>query len=795
MFRKLTSGQFCSAAHAKAYWKEQERLAVERLHQTHDSLMAYRPAGAIEAILGPGAADNLYYKDGEPDSQEFGGDTEVALPECVEPASPALPFYAEEVARRASNVDAVATPGFFPFAPPNAAVWQLNISLPQLADATWTPSAPVLPASDVPALQTSVAMANSLPSEYLRLSPEDVPTTSRLADAVESVLPKAGKLHTRIVFIAEPVTPELTMPIPAEVAADVVVEHVVETEEAVPPMAPLLAGTRTQLRIGEPVRPRAVGLVPATMQPLCAQFDLAVMAESRSHRITIEKEALWSAALLSGARMAPLPLRAAPMSASVRSNVQPAEMKGKADFASVRLGSIAAELRGPAMAWLVAHPVDTKSSARSPQGSGFLRVQPQPASLRNGHAAPAYSLQADTCPLSWKLASGIRYPVPARSQKIAVMEGQGIQPLTADTLPLEMPCDTTAPVSEPSAAWLMALPFDLADPRPAPDFITDQRSVARTDVAGPQPNAPASRLTAIQGTLEPQSRFSFLAAAARNAAGALEPQFAWTHAVDFWRNAPRDLKLLVFAIPTLLALALHPSLPKFRVTPPAAAASPAPSGLDSAMRVQFQNVRQSVASRAGVNLTEDFRAGLDDWQSRGDLSTAWSFDSNGFVRPGMLALYQPSMKLQDYEMNFLGLVDKKALSFVVRAQDYDNYYVVKLVILKPGPLPTVGITRYAVIDGKPQDRKDVVAPINARPDMLYRVSLNVHDDTFLLQMQGKIVDSWTEARLTHGGIGFFSAAGEESRLRWVEVTHQYDMLGRLCAYLAPYNMPTRNGSW
>src|SRR5579862_1443943 len=42
LYRKITHGQFCSNAHRKAYWQEQERLAVERLHQTHDSLQAYR---------------------------------------------------------------------------------------------------------------------------------------------------------------------------------------------------------------------------------------------------------------------------------------------------------------------------------------------------------------------------------------------------------------------------------------------------------------------------------------------------------------------------------------------------------------------------------------------------------------------------------------------------------------------------------------------------------------------------------------------------------------------------------
>src|SRR5580704_10069978 len=53
LYRKITNGQFCSTAHRKAYWQEQENLAVERLHQTHSSLRAYRPPGPIEAILGP----------------------------------------------------------------------------------------------------------------------------------------------------------------------------------------------------------------------------------------------------------------------------------------------------------------------------------------------------------------------------------------------------------------------------------------------------------------------------------------------------------------------------------------------------------------------------------------------------------------------------------------------------------------------------------------------------------------------------------------------------------------------
>jgi hypothetical protein len=259
---------------------------------------------------------------------------------------------------------------------------------------------------------------------------------------------------------------------------------------------------------------------------------------------------------------------------------------------------------------------------------------------------------------------------------------------------------------------------------------------------------------------------------------------AFGHVADFWKRAPRDLRLLAFAIPVLLALALHPGLPKVRVAAPAGGIG---RNIETAVNTQFANLKQTVFERAAIALDEDFRSGLDDWASRGDATTDWSFDSTGFVRPGPLALYRPSIGLTDYQLQFLGMIDKKALSWVVRASDFDNYYVVKLMVLKPGPVPTLGVTRYAVVNGKADSRSDVIARIDARNDMLYRVRMDVHGDDFALSIQGQMIDAWSEPRLARGGVGFFTAQGEESRLRWVQVTHQYDMLGRLCAYLVPYN--------
>jgi hypothetical protein len=286
-----------------------------------------------------------------------------------------------------------------------------------------------------------------------------------------------------------------------------------------------------------------------------------------------------------------------------------------------------------------------------------------------------------------------------------------------------------------------------------------------------------------------------IAAAARASLPWVKLQSMAAHGLDFWHNAPRDLKLLAFAIPALLALVFAPSLPKISVGMPQMSAS-FPVGIRQVVNTQVESFRQSMANRAGIALNEDFRAGLDEWISKGGATTQWSFDATGFVRPGPLALYAPSMNLTDYQMQFMGILDNKAMSWVVRAKDFQNYYVVKLTVAKPGPVPTLRLTRYAVIDGKAQDRVDTRVPlVDPRNDTNYRIRMDIAGDDFAVMIQEQMIDSWTEPRLSRGGIGFYTADGEKSRIRWVQVTHQYDMLGRLCAYLAPVDFPTTTGSW
>jgi len=369
-------------------------------------------------------------------------------------------------------------------------------------------------------------------------------------------------------------------------------------------------------------------------------------------------------------------------------------------------------------------------------------------------------------------------PPPATSQPIAQIDKPAIAPaaeLAFSSAP-ELPA-----VPEPVLAQTLGLePEPAAYEAPAEQLYED--APAEEPYAEPYAEQP------YEDTLE-----------AEDPAEQPEPAHSWRGAIiswqwirTAWNTAPRDLKLVTVALPILAAIAVTGSFPKvpIKTVAPAQVAQ-----VEKAVNEQWKNLNQTISNRAAVAYADDFRSGLDAWQGRSNLTASWSYDAAGFVRPGPLALFKPTLDLADYRFEFLGEIDQKAIGWVFRAEDLKNYYAMKLVVVKPGPLPLVDMVRYAVIDGKegPQVRKPL--PITVRADMLYRLMVDVRGADFTVMAQGQVVDFWTDHRLQHGGVGFFSGRGERARLRWVEVSHQYDALGRVCAYLAPYGLEGRNGSF
>ncbi|MEO5953878.1 MAG: hypothetical protein ABIQ44_15555, partial [Chloroflexia bacterium] len=273
-------------------------------------------------------------------------------------------------------------------------------------------------------------------------------------------------------------------------------------------------------------------------------------------------------------------------------------------------------------------------------------------------------------------------------------------------------------------------------------------------------------------------------------------RLSWQAIQNRWHEAPNDLRWIAMAVPLVIGLIWFAKSPdaqdgaKGRIT----SMIPSVSGMmnTSFSGESFEELKQNIKRRAAVELSDDFRQGLGEWSGVGDWSRGWKYDPAGFIRPRQLALYTPSLGLEDYRLEFLGAIERKALSWVYRAADVKNYYAARLEVTRGGPLPTVELVRYAVINGRVGPKKSIPLPMQGRIDTIYRVRVDVRGSDFVTSVQGQVVDVFTDNRLSRGGVGFFSETGEDARLRWIEVSHQYDMLGRLCAYLVPYNVTNTN---
>jgi hypothetical protein len=194
-------------------------------------------------------------------------------------------------------------------------------------------------------------------------------------------------------------------------------------------------------------------------------------------------------------------------------------------------------------------------------------------------------------------------------------------------------------------------------------------------------------------------------------------------------------------------------------------------------------LKERVANRAQVDLFEDFSTGLDDWQSGEDLASTWSYDKNGFVNPGILSLFTPSMHLTNYDLDSLVQIETKGIGLVFRAEGPRNYQAVRVLVEGSGPLPALMVERYRVVGGQASQPVRTHYPSRFQGDTLYRVHVEVHGDEFSLYIQGQLVDYWSDNRLRTGGVGLFCAPGEHARVAWIRVSHNTDSLGRMCSLL------------
>jgi len=203
-------------------------------------------------------------------------------------------------------------------------------------------------------------------------------------------------------------------------------------------------------------------------------------------------------------------------------------------------------------------------------------------------------------------------------------------------------------------------------------------------------------------------------------------------------------------------------------------------------------LRQAIAERASLSLSETFEKGMDAWGQAKALAPGWVKSKDGYVRPGQLALYQPSLPLSNYNMEFLGQIENKSMDWVVRAKDKQNYYAMKFRVIEPGLRPIIAMVHYPVVNGVPGRKTETPLNVMVHNNSAYHISVSVQGKRIITAFEGQEVDRWIDETLPKGGVGFFADAGERARVYWVKVSKNEDFLGRVCSYLAGDSAPGRS---
>ncbi len=212
------------------------------------------------------------------------------------------------------------------------------------------------------------------------------------------------------------------------------------------------------------------------------------------------------------------------------------------------------------------------------------------------------------------------------------------------------------------------------------------------------------------------------------------------------------------------------------------------------LRSERESFGRLIRERAAIELSDTFGSGFASWEGGRDWARTWSYTKDGCIRAGQLALYRPSLALSDYQMEFLTLVEHRSVGWVVRARDLRNYYAMKLTVVKPGLPPELALVRYSVIDGV--RGASVQIPVRTIVDSRtpYPVRVEVKGNQFSAFLRNELIDTWSEGRLTHGGVGLFVGPGESALIYWMRLSSQTDSLGRLCAVLAKSGAAATNGA-
>ena len=199
----------------------------------------------------------------------------------------------------------------------------------------------------------------------------------------------------------------------------------------------------------------------------------------------------------------------------------------------------------------------------------------------------------------------------------------------------------------------------------------------------------------------------------------------------------------------------------------------------------MSRLRQAISDRAAASWSDSFRGGMEAWGAAAkSWAPGWTHSADGYVQPGSLAIFRPTVNYTDYKLEFFGQIEHKSMDWVVRARDARNYYAMKFTVVQPGLRPYIAMVHYAVVGGKRGRYSETPLSVMVHKGRPMQVMVDVHGNRFTASVDGEEVESWRDNSLSSGGVGFFADAGEKARLYWMKVSKNEDLLGRICAYIA-----------
>ena len=126
-------------------------------------------------------------------------------------------------------------------------------------------------------------------------------------------------------------------------------------------------------------------------------------------------------------------------------------------------------------------------------------------------------------------------------------------------------------------------------------------------------------------------------------------------------------------------------------------------------------------------------------------------------------MYEPSRSESDYRMEFSWIPDAAGVGWVFRNRDGNNYYAARLSLQQSGANGVLVAEHFSVFGSAESAHSRKVIPLENTAGLV-KVHMDAIGPAFKLFVEDKPADSWTDARLGAGALGFYDDADHLPKL-------------------------------